>query len=238
VPESQPCRPAPILALEDIYFTYPGGRPLFTGLNFSLNAGERLGLHGPNGSGKTTLFRLITGLEKALAGRVLLRGRTVKSEKDFQALRRRVGLVLQQAEDQLFYPTVLEDVAFGPLNLGLDKEKARLRALETLRQLGLDGYEERLIHKLSGGEKRLAALAAILAMRPEVLLLDEPTNGLDPEAAARITGILQNLPGERITISHDRDFLQAVSNSVSGMEGLQGIPARPMQHVASAHRKE
>ncbi|MCL1889823.1 MAG: energy-coupling factor ABC transporter ATP-binding protein [Desulfovibrionaceae bacterium] len=200
--------PDAIFSLEKISFAYAGGQELFRDFDFSLAPGERLGLTGPNGSGKTTLLRIILGLEKAVQGRVLLRGTPVFSEKDWRALRLKVGLLLQQSEDQLFCPTVLEDVAFGPLNLGLKQEEARAEALHTLNILGLAGLEKRLTHKLSGGEKKLVALAAILAMRPEALLLDEPTSGLDPENEARLLGILQNATAAMTIVSHDQDFLR------------------------------
>lgn len=208
----------PVLSLEQIHFAYAGGREIFRGLNFALYAGEQVGLYGPNGSGKTTLFRLIAGLEKPGRGRVLLHGLPVLTEKDWRGLRCKVGLVLQQAEDQLFCPTVLEDVAFGPLNLGLDKESARNAALKVLQDLGLEGFEERLTHKLSGGEKKMVALAGVLAMRPEVLLLDEPAGGLDPESEKRIVRILDNLASARIVISHDRGFLDKISTRLLHIE--------------------
>jgi cobalt/nickel transport system ATP-binding protein len=204
----------PLFTLENIDFSYPGNPPVFRKLSFTLRAHERIGLYGPNGSGKTTLFRLITGLEKPLHGRVLFHGQALEKEKDFHLLRCRVGFVLQNADDQLFCPTVLEDVAFGPLNLGLERQAARDRALHTLHDLGLDGMENRLTHKLSGGEKKLVSIASVLAMQPEALLLDEPTNGLDAEAGRRIIGILQSLPCARITISHDKEVLEQVSTDI------------------------
>lgn len=198
---------APIFSLDGVTFAYPEGRSLFEELHFSLREGERIGLFAPNGSGKTTLLRLIVGLETPLSGRVLLRGAPVTDERGWRELRRKVGVVLQSADDQLFCPTVLEDVAFGPLNLGLNREAARDTALEALHALGLGGFEHRLTHKLSGGEKKLVCLAAVLSMRPEALLLDEPAAGLDQIAEERLIAILQTLPAA-LVISHDRDFLR------------------------------
>ena len=145
------------------------------------------------------------------SGQVLFHGVPLNDEKDFHGLRCKVGFVLQHAEDQLFFPTVLEDVAFGPLNLGLAADEARERAIETLRDLGLAGFEDRLTHRLSGGEKKLVSLASVMAMQPEALLLDEPTNGLDNDARQRIIDILSSLETARITISHDWDFLAQTS---------------------------
>ena len=204
----------PIFSLKGISFGYGQGdtmRPVLHDVDFSLHPGQRIGLYGPNGSGKTTLFRCITGLARPQSGQVLFHGTPVKDENDFHDLRCKVGFVLQHAEDQLFFPTVLEDVAFGPLNLGLAPDEARDRAVETLRGLGLAGFEDRLTHRLSGGEKKLVSLAAVMAMQPEALLLDEPTNGLDNDARQRIIDILCSLDTARITISHDWDFLAQTS---------------------------
>lgn len=156
----------PIFALEHISFTYPGGRQVFRDMDFALYPDRKIGLYGPNGSGKTTFFRLIMGLAAPQEGRILFHGRPLETEKDFRELRCKVGLVLQHAEDQLFCPTVLEDVAFGPLNLGCTQDEARDRAASTLERLGLAGFENRLTHRLSGGEKKLVSLATVLVMEP------------------------------------------------------------------------
>ncbi len=196
-----------IFALENVHFSYErdGQRhAVLNGVDLALMPGQHVGFYGPNGSGKTTLFRCITGLSRPQQGTVRFHGRTLQAEKDFYHLRCAVGFVLQHAEDQLFFPSVLEDVAFGPLNLGFSPEEARQRALETLRHIGLDGFENRLTHRLSGGEKKLVSLAAVLA---------EPTNGLDSEARQHITDVLRGLDTARITISHDWDFLAQVSST-------------------------
>ncbi|MDR0816481.1 MAG: energy-coupling factor ABC transporter ATP-binding protein [Desulfovibrio sp.] len=203
-----------IFSLEHVHFSYIQGdsrREVLRDVNFALSPARRFGLFGPNGSGKTTFFRCITGLVRPQRGVRRFHGIVLNSEKDFHALRCKVGFVLQHAEDQLFFPTVLEDVAFGPLNLGMTPEAARDRALETLKSLRLDGFENRLTHRLSGGEKKLISLATVLAMRPEALLLDEPTSGLDNEARERLIDILRGLSTASIVISHDWDFLSQVS---------------------------
>lgn len=203
-----------IFSLEHVDFAYArDGKPrtVLRDVNFALFPAQKVGLYGPNGSGKTTFFRCITGLARPQRGMVRFHGQILNREKDFRELRCKVGFVLQHAEDQLFFPTVLEDVAFGPLNLGLTPGEARQRALETLEDLGLAGFEQRLTHRLSGGEKKLISLATVLAMRPEALLLDEPTNGLDNDARQRIIDILRGLSTARITISHDWDFLAQTS---------------------------
>ena len=202
-----------LFSLEHVSFAYAPNRTVLEDICFSLYANAKVGLYGPNGSGKTTLFRIITGLTKPQSGRLLFHGQPVSTDKDFRALRKSVGLVLQHAEDQLFCPTVLEDVAFGPLNLGLSPDKARTRALETLELVGLSDFADRLTHRLSGGEKKLVSLATVLSMQPEALLLDEPTNGLDAHARERIIELLQKLPTARIIISHDWDFLEQTTSS-------------------------
>ena len=211
----------PIFSLENVTIAHeaPPAPPVLQEVNFALLPGEHIGLYGPNGCGKTTLLRCITGLHRPRRGIVRFHGQILQREEDYHALRCAVGFVLQQAEDQLFFPTVLEDVAFGPLNLGLSPDEARQRALETLQTLGLDGFENRQTHRLSGGEKKLVSLAGVLAMRPEALLLDEPTNTLDAEARQRLTDILVSLPTARITISHDWDFLSHVSSRFMTIEG-------------------
>ena len=202
-------------------------------MDFALYPDRKIGLYGPNGSGKTTFFRLIMGLAAPQEGRILFHGRPLETEKDFRELRCKVGLVLQHAEDQLFCPTVLEDVAFGPLNLGCTQDEARDRAASTLERLGLAGFENRLTHRLSGGEKKLVSLATVLVMEPEALLLDEPTNGLDPEARQRIIGVLKTLPTARIIISHDWDFLAETSSEYLTVEGQRNPTYYGMPSVSA-----
>ncbi len=201
--------PTPLLAAQNLCFRYPHRPPLLRNAAFELHVGERVGLIGANGSGKTTLLRLLTGLLAPTSGTIYLHGEPITTEPQFRRLRQRVGFCLQHAEDQLFYPVVLEDVAFGPLNLGLSPEKARLRAESTLARLHITDLAQRLTHRLSGGEMRLVALAGILAMEPELLLLDEPTTGLDPATRERLMGILRHLPTAALIVSHDWDFLEA-----------------------------
>uniref|UniRef100_A0A7C5ES81 ABC transporter ATP-binding protein n=1 Tax=Desulfobacca acetoxidans TaxID=60893 RepID=A0A7C5ES81_9BACT len=198
----------PLIELRQITFAYPGSpRPVFENFNFQLLPGNHLGLIGPNGCGKTTMLHLIVGLLRPQAGSIRIFGVEVKKEKDFIEVRRKVGLLFQNPDDQLFCPTVLEDVAFGPLNLGKSPAEAVQIARETMERLGLTGFEDRVTYKLSGGEKKLVALATVLAMQPQLLLLDEPTAGLDEETRHRLIHILQNLDISYMIVSHERDFL-------------------------------
>ena len=208
----------PLINLEGISFKYPGGPMVLKDLDFKLSRGNRIGLIAPNGSGKTTLFHIIMGLLKPSAGKLEIFGKLVREEKDFADVRRRIGLLFQDADDQLFSPTVLEDVAFGPLNLGKPKREAIEIARRTLIFLGLSGFENRITFKLSGGEKKLVSLATVLAMKPEILLLDEPINGLDMKTRAKLSEVLSSLDLSYILISHDFDFLAETADAIYTMQ--------------------
>lgn len=210
----------PLLELTQVEFAYPGTTvPVLSGLDFRFNKTERIGLYGPNGSGKTTLLHVMMGLVRPQSGTVGHKGRLVATERDFRAVRRSIGMLLQNADDQIIYPTVLDDVAFGPLNRGLPGAAARELAEQTLTLLGLEGFGDRLAHRLSGGEKKLVSLAGVLAMEPDALLLDEPTGGLDPAIRDRLVDILEHLGKPMIVISHDWDFLAHVTDTYYSIEG-------------------
>jgi cobalt/nickel transport system ATP-binding protein len=227
-----------LINLEKVTFSYPGGPPVLDALDFKFYQDCRLGLIAPNGSGKTTLFHIIMGLLKPLAGRLEIFGKCVKAEKDFYEVRRRIGLLFQDADDQLFSPTVLEDVAFGPLNLGKSKDEAIDIARRTLNFLGLDGFEERITFKLSGGEKRLVSLATVLAMEPEILLLDEPINGLDIKTRAKLTKALTDLDLSYILVSHDFDFLAETVDAIYTMAGGKIILDKELHVHEHVHAHE
>ena len=214
----------PLIELCDVDFAYAPERPVLAGCSFRLEPGQRLALLGANGCGKTTLLHLIVGLVRPDRGRIEAFGRPRLAEADFREVRRRVGLLFQDADDQLFCPTVAEDVAFGPLNLGKPRAEVRRIVGRTLDGLGLAGYEHRVTYRLSGGEKRLVALATVLAMQPDVLLLDEPTAGLDEEATGRLVRILTELPHAMIVASHHRPFWQAVTTGAVHLSGCRVEP--------------
>jgi cobalt/nickel transport system ATP-binding protein len=201
-----------VIALENIDFSYTPGRTVLQDIHFTLRRGERVALLGANGSGKSTLLHLVMGLLKPDSGSVGIFGKLRAKESDFNEVRRRIGLLFQDSDDQLFSPTVAEDIAFGPFNLGKTREEVRGIITGTLDLLGLAGFEDRVTHRLSGGEKRLIALGTVLAMEPEVLLLDEPVLGLDEEHKKRFIEILKSR-STYLIISHDMDFLHQVTES-------------------------
>ncbi|OAG28726.1 energy-coupling factor ABC transporter ATP-binding protein [Thermodesulfatator autotrophicus] len=206
-----------LLEIRNLCFGYPQ-HSVFEDFDFSIFPGETIGLMGPNGAGKTTLLRLIVGLIKPQRGEIIYKNRICREEKDFRFLRREVGLVFQDPDDQLFCPTVAEDIAFGPLNLGVPREKIPGLVKETLDILGLSGFEERVTYRLSGGEKRLVALGTVLAMKPKVLLLDEPTGDLDPRNIERLSKILNKLSAAKVVVSHDLSFLKTIAEKIYWLE--------------------
>jgi len=221
-----------LIEMEGISFSYPGAKPILDNLYFRLYEKERIGLMGPNGSGKTTLFHIIMGLLIPTSGTLKIFGKVVEREKDFRSVRQKVGLLFQDADDQLFSPTVLEDVAFGPLNQGKSVKEAREIAREILSSLGLEGFENRITYKLSGGEKKLVSLATVLAMRPRVLLLDEPTTGLDAKTTEQIISILDKIDLSCIFISHNIDFIYRSTDKIYGMaEGRIFVEQERVPHT-------
>ena len=201
---------APLIAFRQVSAGY-GGRQVLERVDLDLMLGDRLALTGANGAGKSTLLRVIVGLIPISAGTLEAFGKTRRAEADFHDVRIRAGLVFQDSDDQLFCPTVVEDVAFGPLNLGKSMQEARAVALATLARLGLSSLAERVTHRLSGGEKRLVAIASVLAMTPDVLLLDEPTTGLDEAAYERLCQLLLSLDQAMILVSHDMSFIERMA---------------------------
>jgi len=225
----------PLLELRNLCYSFPGQESsLLEKINFRID-NERIGLIGPNGCGKTTLFQIIMGLLKAEEGEILLEGKNITSEKDFRLLRSRLGFLFQDSDDQLFSPTVLEDVAFGPLNLGATPDEARDLSIRTLEHLGLKGFEDRITHRLSGGEKKLVALATILSMQPKLLLLDEPSNNLDPATRERLINILRGLDQAHIIISHDLDFLASTCSHLYTIQDRQLIRCGQKQVHSHEH---
>jgi cobalt/nickel transport system ATP-binding protein len=192
-----------MIEVRDLRFAYPDGRVALDGLTLRADAGESVGLVGPNGAGKTTLFLCLCGVLKTQTGAISVAGLDPSEPDQRKQLPARVGVVFQNADDQLFGSTVGEDVAFGPLNLGLSAAEVRRRVDESLEQVGMTGQDDRVPFHLSGGEKRRAAVAGVLAMRPEILLLDEPSMFLDPRGRRELIRLVNALAGTKLIASHD-----------------------------------
>lgn len=190
------------LAVRDLAYRYPDGHEALSGVDLTVEAGQRLALLGPNGAGKTTLALHLNGIRTADTGSVMVDDLVLDAESVGE-IRRRVGLVFQDPNDQLFMPTIGEDVAFGPANLGLRGDALATAVDDALRAVGGNDLAERVPHHLSGGERRRAAIATVLAMRPEVLVLDEPSSGLDPAGRRELIELLGGLAITQIVITHD-----------------------------------
>jgi len=203
----------PLIRLKEITFKYDNTYVL-KGVDLEIFEGERIALWGPNGAGKTTLLYIIMGFLKPESGLVEIFGKIRNKEEDFREVREKIGLLFQDSDSQLFCPTVKEDIAFGPLNLGKSQEETFKIVEETCELLGLNGLKERLNHKLSYGEKRLVALATVVAMKPLCYLLDEPCLGLDETIQKRILSFLRDNARTYLLVSHDREFLRQTTNKV------------------------
>lgn len=212
-----------IIETRDLVYIYrSGSTTALDGINFCVKPGERVVLLGANGAGKSTLFKHLNGILKATSGQVLIKGQPV-SRSNIKDVRRTVGVVFQDPDDQIFSPTVAQDVAFGPMNLGLPPDKVERRVKRALEMVGLTGYEDRAPHHLSGGEKKRVAIAGILAMKPEVLVLDEPTSGLDPGASDRLMRLIMKMNCKlgitMIIATHEVDMVPEFAQRICVMSG-------------------
>lgn len=197
----------PTIEIQDLVFGYPQQQPVLRGISFTLHPGERVALLGLTGAGKSTLLENLIGLKIPQSGEIRVQGIKLQ-QTTLSQVRKSIGFCFQDANDQLFMPTILEDVTFGPRNYGVPALVARDRALSLLAEFGLIEFANRSAHELSGGQRRLAALAAILALEPAILILDEPTNGLDPSWRRHLAKVLSQLPIEVILIaSHDLNWI-------------------------------
>lgn len=194
-----------MIEFQNVSFSYEKDRPVLEDLSFRISPGEAVGLIGANGAGKSTVMKLLLGLIFG-EGRILVDGIEV-NKASLSAVRRKLGFVLQNSDNQMFMPTVYEDMIFGPLNYGLSREEAEERVDEVLEQLGLQELKHRHNHKISGGEKRMAAIATVLAMHPEAVLMDEPTSALDPYNRRIVINTIRALPMTKLITSHDLDMI-------------------------------
>lgn len=194
------------IEMNRVTFAYPAGQPVILDLSLSISQGESVGIIGANGAGKSTLLQLLLGLLLPAKGTISL-GHTLLTKKTLGWVRQRIGLVFQDPDDQLFMPTVREDVAFGPRNHGRDESQVDLLVDAALKTVGMADRADRPSYQLSGGEKKAVSLATVLAMEPDILVLDEPTSSLDPHARRQVIELLRRFEQTRIVTSHDLDLI-------------------------------
>ncbi|MCQ5375816.1 MAG: energy-coupling factor ABC transporter ATP-binding protein [Methanomassiliicoccales archaeon] len=199
------------LKLINVSYTYADGVRALENVSLTISEGERVAIVGPNGAGKSTLLRILAGLYFPSTGNVEIMGTTL-SRKDAERLRKNIGFLFQDPDDQIFMPTVWDDVAFGPINLGLPEDEVKKRVREAIRMAGIEGYEERVPHHLSFGEKKRVAIAGVLAMEAPILLLDEPTANLDPQGRRDLVNILDSVSQTVVLATHDLSVAFELTN--------------------------
>lgn len=208
-----------ILEAKDLHYNYPDGTEAIRGINFKVEEGQMISILGPNGAGKSTFFLHFNGIIEPTSGEIIIDGKKLEyDKKSLLEARTKVGIVFQNPDDQLFAPTVFEDVAFGPMNMGLPEDEVKSRVEESLKVVGMAGFSQKAPHHLSGGQKKRVAIAGILAMKPRVMVLDEPTSGLDPNGASDIMQLLYDLNAEGMTIivsTHDVDLVPMYSDNIN-----------------------
>lgn len=206
------------LETKDLCFTYHDGTQALKNVNIQVKKGEKIAIIGPNGAGKSTLFSHFNGLTEPTSGYVEIDGEKIIFEREeLLKVRQKVGIVFQDPNDQLFAPTVKEDVAFGPMNMGFEYDEVKKRIEEALEMVGMSGFEDKTPHHLSGGQQKRVAIAGIVAMRPDIMILDEPTAGLDPEGVDKVLAILNKLNSEGMSIvisSHDIEMVNEFADKI------------------------
>ena len=231
-----------MISFSDVSFSYEKSRAILEHISFKIDEGESVGLIGANGAGKSTLMKILLGLLKA-EGTITVGGKEV-CEKNLKEIRKTLGFVFQNSDNQMFMPTVVEDITFGLVNYGMRKDEAEVKADKILESLNIKDLKSRHNHTLSGGEKRMAAIATVLAMEPKVLLMDEPTSTLDPYNRRQVINIVNALPQTKIITSHDLDMiLDTCSRVILLSDGkiVADGPAEQIlkdQELLEAHRME
>jgi len=229
----------PVLDIRGLAFAYPDGHQALFGVDLHVHRGERVALLGPNGAGKTTLVLHLNGILEAGAGTVSVSGLPVVRANHLE-IRRRVGIVFQDPDDQLFMPTVRDDVAFGPANLGLRGDELGARVDAALRAVAMTDFADRAPHHLSFGQRRRVAIATVLAMEPEILVLDEPSSNLDPTSRRELGELVQSLDVTVLMVTHDLPFaLQLCERSVILSDGVVAADGttRDLLHDAELLRR-
>ncbi len=219
----------PIIEVRDLHFRYEDGTQALDGISFTLQAGETVALLGANGSGKTTFVLQLNGILEG-QGSVTVCGLAV-NKQNLAAVRSKIGMVFQDSDEQLFMPTVLEDVAFGPLNQGCTPEEAIEKAKAALQQASMEHALDKAPYHLSAGEKRKVALAGVLAMQPEILVLDEPTTFLDPPAQINLLHLLRGLPQAKLIVTHDIRFASALAERAVFFEKGKLVADGPLEEI-------
>ena len=231
-----------MIEFQNVSFSYEKGRPVVENLSFRIEKGEAVGLIGANGAGKSTVMKLLLGLLSG-SGRILVDGLEV-NKANLSQIRRKMGFVLQNSDNQMFMPTVYEDMIFAPLNYGCSREETDRRVDAVLEQLGLQELKRRHNHRISGGEKRMAAIATILAMEPEIILMDEPSSALDPYNRRIVINTIRGLGQTKLIASHDLDMILDTCSRVILLSGGKVAADGPAEVILrdrallEAHRME
>lgn len=218
-----------MIEFRNVSFSYDRQKPVVEGLSFSIQKGESVGLIGANGAGKSTIMKLLLGLLSG-DGQILVDGLEL-NRKNLAAIRQKIGFVLQDSDNQMFMPTVYEDMCFGPLNYGLSREETDARVDAVLKSLGIEKLKHCYNHKISGGEKRMAAIAAILAMEPEAILMDEPSTALDPVNRRTVINTIRRLKQTKLIASHDLDMILDTCQRVILLSGGKIVADGPAEDI-------
>ena len=228
-----------VLKKNDLNFIYHDGSHALKNVNIEIKKGEKVAIMGPNGAGKSTLFLHFNGLNEPTSGNIEVNGKKIGYEKkDLLEVRQKVGIVFQNPNDQLFAPSVKEDVAFGPMNLGLDYEEVEKRTKEALELVGMTDYEDKPPHHLSGGQQKRVSIAGIISMLPEILILDEPTAGLDPRGVDQVLNIINKLNDMDMTIvisSHDVEMINDFADRIFVLKDGEIIGVGTPDEIFSNH---
>lgn len=218
-----------MIEFQDVSFSYDQERNVVRNLSFSIQKGEAVGLIGANGAGKSTIMKLLLGLLTG-QGRITVDGLEL-NKKNLAAVRQKIGFVLQDSDNQMFMPTVYEDMIFGPRNYGLTLEETEKRVDEVLKSLGIEKLKHCYNHRISGGEKRMAAIATILAMEPEAILMDEPSTALDPVNRRTVINTIRRLPQTKLIASHDLDMILDTCQRVILLSQGQIVADGPVEEI-------
>ena len=218
-----------MIEFRNVSFSYDRQKPVVEGLSFSIQKGESVGLIGANGAGKSTIMKLLLGLLSG-DGQILVDGLEL-NRKNLAAIRQKIGFVLQDSDNQMFMPTVYEDMCFGPLNYGLSREETDARVDAVLKSLGIEKLKHCYNHKISGVEKRMAAIATILAMEPEAILMDEPSTALDPVNRRTVINTIRRLKQTKLIASHDLDMILDTCQRVILLSGGKIVADGPAEDI-------